>query len=133
LHYAIWYYIDGPSLKLVKNCSKSIYGSFHNLNHYVSSCEKKVTIDTYECIESWELAKTDIKKYLSNVDHICYLECPNYLDRLFKDKNSKKCQTVKNPTELKKKIKKEEKMNKEIGERKLERKRIKEINLKKQE
>jgi len=93
------YYIDGPSLKLVKDCSKSIYGSFHNSTHCVSSCEKKVTVDTYECVESCELASTDTKKYLSNVDNVCYLECPNYLGRLFKDKNSKKCQTCKNPSD----------------------------------
>ena len=103
------YYIDGPSLKLVKNCSKSIYGSFHNSTHCVSSCEKKVTIDTYECVESCELANTDTKKYLSNVDNVCYLECPNYLGRLFKDKNSKKCQTCKNPTDP------SNKQNEEVG------------------
>jgi hypothetical protein len=92
------YYIDGPTLKLVKDCSKSIYGSFHNSTHCVSSCKKKVTIDTYECVESCELANTETKKYLSNVDNVCYLECPNYLGRRFKDKNSKKCQTCKNPS-----------------------------------
>jgi hypothetical protein len=91
------YYIDGPSLKVVKDCSKSIYGPFHNSTHCVTSCEKKVTVDTYECVESCELADTETKKYLSNVDNFCYLECPNYLGRPFKDKNNKKCQTCKSP------------------------------------
>ena len=93
------YYIDGPSLKLTKDCSKSLYGPFHNLTHCISSCKKKVTIDTFECVESCELASTETKKYLSNADNICYLECPNYLGRRFKDKNNKKCQTCNNPSD----------------------------------
>ena len=37
----------------------------------------------------------------------CYLECPNYLGRLFKIKNSMKCQTCKNPSGLSKNHNKE--------------------------
>ena len=92
-------YIDESTLKLVKDCSKSINGPFHNSTHCVSSCEKKVTIDTYECVESCELASTETKKYLSNADNVCYLNCPIYLGRLFKDKNNKKCQTCNNPSD----------------------------------
>ena len=91
------HYIDESALKLVKDCSKSIYGPFHNSTHCVTRCEKKVTVDTYECVESCELASTATKKYLSNIDNVCYLECPNYLGRPFKDKKNKKCQTCNNP------------------------------------
>ena len=92
------HYIDESTLKLVKDCSKSIYGPFHNSTHCVTRCEKKVTVDTYECVESCEIASTTTKKYLSNVDNVCYLECPNYLGRPFKDKNNKKCQKCNNPS-----------------------------------
>jgi hypothetical protein len=44
------HYIDESALKLVKDCSKSIYGPFHNSTHCVTRCEKKVTVDTYECV-----------------------------------------------------------------------------------
>ena len=59
---------------------------------------KKVTVDSYECVESCELVSTATKKYLSNIDNVCYLECQNYLGRPFKDKNNKKCQKCNNPS-----------------------------------
>ena len=93
------YYLDELSLKLIKDCTKSISGPYNNGRSCKTKCEKNVTIDKLECVDDCDREYETGKKYIFDEENICYIQCPGNLGRGYTNMDKTKCQSCNNPVD----------------------------------